>query len=371
MTSVSIIISCFNYERFVGDAIASALGQQHPGTEVIVVDDGSTDRSAAVIGAHSGRVTALSQPNSGQAAALNAGYAASRGDAVLFLDADDVLLPGAAAALSRVLAGAEIAKAHWSMPVIDAAGERTGEIQDPELPEGDLRSYAIEHGPLSDMTMPSPPMSGNAFARWYLRRVMPVPAEHYRTGADEYLFGLAPAFGPIARLESQSLYRIHGRNDHLGQSFEERLAFQERHNEIIAEVVARECGVGDADAWRRHSWWMRAGRVACRIEAAVPAGERVALIDQGALGIDADLRGRTVVPFPDACGQFAGVPESDVAARAELEHLAGHGVGYVAVAWPAYWWLEEYPSLARALRARPALGESDDVMLFGPAEERT
>jgi glycosyltransferase involved in cell wall biosynthesis len=369
---VSIVISSFNYERFLGAAISSALEQDHQPTELIVVDDGSTDHSRRVIAAFGEHLTAIFKTNAGQASALNAGFHRSRGEVVIFLDSDDLLMPGAAAAAWRALGSGEIAKAHWSMPIIDGEGRRTGTIQDAELAEGDLRRYAVEEGPLSEMTMPSPPMSGNAFARWYLDRVMPIPEQAYVTRPDEYLFGLAPSFGPIARLPAQSLYRIHGANTHGEQSFEWLLAFQERHHAILTAIAAqafrREHLAHDEQAWAKSSWWLRAGRVARAIEQTVPAGGRVALIDQGALGVDADLRGRLVTPFPNDDGRFAGAPADDRAALRELDRMTASGDAHVALAWPAFWWLEEYPRLAARLRSRRVLAQDQDLVIFAAAE---
>ena len=370
---VSVVISSFNYERYLGEAIRSALEQSHLWTEVIVVDDGSSDGSASVIEQFGDRLKSILKANGGQASALNAGFQASRGEVVIFLDSDDVLMPDAAASAVRALGQREAAKAHWSMPVIDAEGRPTGAIQDSELAEGDLRGHAAAEGPLSDSTMPSPPMSGNAFSRWFLERVMPIPEAPYATRPDEYLFGLAPSMGTIVRLPAQSLYRIHGTNAHGEQSFEWTLAFQERHHAIVAAVASavfrRQRVAHDEQAWARSAWWLRAGRVAEAIEHAVPRGSKVALIDEDRLGVDADLRGRRVVAFPQTGGQFAGTPPDDRAAVRELERLVAAGDAHIALAWPAFWWLEEYPRLADALRARRVLAQDQDLVLFAKAGE--
>jgi GT2 family glycosyltransferase len=92
---VSIVIPCFNQARYLGDAIESAWKQTYPHLEVIVVDDGSTDDTARVAEAHPG-VACHRQANAGTAAARNRGLAESQGAFVLFLDADDRLLPEAA-----------------------------------------------------------------------------------------------------------------------------------------------------------------------------------------------------------------------------------------------------------------------------------
>jgi glycosyltransferase involved in cell wall biosynthesis len=89
MRRLSVVIPNYNYERFVGAAIRSALAVDWPDLEVIVVDDGSTDDSRSVIAGFEGRVTAIFQQHSGPRMACNAGFAASSGDVVTFLD-----LPG-------------------------------------------------------------------------------------------------------------------------------------------------------------------------------------------------------------------------------------------------------------------------------------
>jgi hypothetical protein len=366
-----VIIISHDYERFLGEAIASALDQPGAETEVIVVDDGSTDGSRALIESFGDRLRAIFQANAGQAAAQNAGFAASSGAAVIFLDADDRLLAGAARSILATLEDPGVAKVHWSMPIIDAEGRRTGELQDPELAEGDLRRRFFEDGPLSDATMPSPPASGNAYARWFLDEVMPIPESVYFRAPDEYLFGLAPAFGPIARIEPQSLYRIHGANTSLLRPFEKKLSFQREHWETMVRVgreEARRNGlVPDERAWERHAWWPRTARAVSAIEAAVPDGERLALIDQTLLGVEAELRGRTVIPFPEQDGEWAGNPADDAEAITALERMRGASVSYFAVAWPSFWWLEEYPGLARELRAGGrVLVEDDDLLLVGP-----
>ena len=257
------------------------------------------------------------------------------------------------------------------MPIIDAEGRRTGELQDPVLAEGDLRRRFFEEGPLSDGTMPSPPSSGNAYARWFLDEVMPIPESVYFRSPDEYLFGLAPAFGPIARIEPQSLYRIHGENTSLLRPFEKKLSFQSEHWETIARVgceTARRNGlVPDERAWRRHAWWPRTARTVDAIEGAVPAGERLALIDQALLGFEPELRGRVVLPFPEAGGEWAGSPADDEEAIAALERMRAASVSYFAVAWPAFWWFEEYPGLTRELRSGGrVLIDDEDLVLIGP-----
>ena len=88
---VSIVIPCYNYGRYVGQAIESALAQTYAPKEVVVMDDGSTDDTLDVAGRYP--VTLLCQANRGSAAAFNAGIRASRGELFSLLDADDVIHP--------------------------------------------------------------------------------------------------------------------------------------------------------------------------------------------------------------------------------------------------------------------------------------
>src|SRR5207245_783782 len=91
--SVSLVIATFNHARFLGAALDSALAQTLRRVEVIVVDDGSTDDTPAVLDRYADRVRVIRQPNRGLPAARNTGLAAARGTYVSFLDADDVAMP--------------------------------------------------------------------------------------------------------------------------------------------------------------------------------------------------------------------------------------------------------------------------------------
>ena len=140
---ISVVITCFDYEDFVAEAIASALEQDPPPYEVVVVDDGSRDGSLRRIEAFGDRVHVIAQTNAGQAAALSAGIAATSGDVVVTLDADDRLVPGILATVGAAFAAdASVVKVHWRLALIDAAGRRTGAVRPPRpglLADGDLR----------------------------------------------------------------------------------------------------------------------------------------------------------------------------------------------------------------------------------------
>ena len=91
---ISVVIPCFNAEKYIAVAIRSALVQEWPNLEIVVVDDGSVDRSAEVIHSLFPEVKLLRQTNQGVAIARNNGIKNSTGDWIAFLDADDLWLPG-------------------------------------------------------------------------------------------------------------------------------------------------------------------------------------------------------------------------------------------------------------------------------------
>ena len=90
---VSCVIPVFNGERFLGEAIDSALAQRDCAVEVIVVDDGSTDATRDVARRYGSRIEYVFQPNAGTAAARNRGIERATGEFVAFLDSDDVWQP--------------------------------------------------------------------------------------------------------------------------------------------------------------------------------------------------------------------------------------------------------------------------------------
>src|SRR4030095_9379368 len=89
---VSILIPAYNAERTIADTLKSAIGQTWPRKEIIVVDDGSTDRTAEVVRQFKDAIL-VSTKNQDQSAAQNHAFSLSHGDYVQYLDADDLLLP--------------------------------------------------------------------------------------------------------------------------------------------------------------------------------------------------------------------------------------------------------------------------------------
>jgi glycosyltransferase involved in cell wall biosynthesis len=131
----SVVIPCFNAERFLAQAIDSALAQSYRPTEVVVVDDGSTDGSLEIARGYGSQVVCINGPNRGACSARNDGLAASSGEYVQFLDADDLL---AADALERrVLAfRPDVDAVFGDRGHVNAAGEPLSDYESPHIRRG-------------------------------------------------------------------------------------------------------------------------------------------------------------------------------------------------------------------------------------------
>jgi hypothetical protein len=202
---VSIIVSSYNYERYVAEAIESSFAQSYPDIEVVVVDDGSTDGSPEIIRRYEGRAKLLFKKNGGQASAFNLAYQHCTGDLVVFLDCDDALRPDA---VEKSVAAwtPGCSKVHFPLEVITEDGTRTGAlVPRADLPAGDVRAQLLEEG-----MYVTPPNTGNAFSRDFLDRIMPMPEREWAYAPDSYLVFLAPLYGTVAAVqEPLGYYRRH------------------------------------------------------------------------------------------------------------------------------------------------------------------
>jgi glycosyltransferase involved in cell wall biosynthesis len=202
---VSIIINNYNYGKFLGFAIESALAQTYPNCELIVVDDGSTDESRDLLKKFETRARIIYQENRGQPSAMNAGFEASSGDLVSFLDSDDALFPDAIE--SVVNAWEEnVVKTQFPLEILNPEGMATGLLTPRcRLQEGDLLDQVLQSG-----CYISSPTSGNVFSRAFLNRILPIPTMGWLSG-DAYMSYNAPFFGSIAAFDRPlGFYRIHG-----------------------------------------------------------------------------------------------------------------------------------------------------------------
>jgi len=134
---VSIIIPTHNRSKLLRVALESALGQTYPNIEIIVVDDGSTDDTAAVVAQYTGRVNYIKQANQDVAAARNTGIRVASGEYLTFLDDDDLILPTKIARQVRVLASrTRVGLVHCRFYYADENGNYLHEVG--ILPEGEV-----------------------------------------------------------------------------------------------------------------------------------------------------------------------------------------------------------------------------------------
>jgi glycosyltransferase involved in cell wall biosynthesis len=365
---VSVIINNYNYAAYLGDAIDSALRQDYSQKEVLVVDDGSTDRSRDVIAGYGSRITPIFKTNGGQASALNAGFTASHGDIILFLDADDVLLPSALTNAVRALNEPNVSSVRWPMWIVDADGNKTGGTKPPKPPaEGDFRGQLFAHGPSN---LPCSPTSGNAWSRSFLERVLPMPEDAFRLCADDYLYTLAPAFGQARTIhQPQGCYRIHGQNNYSARSFRDKLQIELSNYDQLCNALSttlKRNGMPiDLNAWKQHSWFHRLDRAVSNILNTVPDESSLVLVEGGTWDADGAFGRRTVRPFVEHKGEDWGPPPDSDAAIAQLESIRRSGSNYLVIAWPSFWWFDEYPTFFEHLEeAATCVLRNDDVVIF-------
>lgn len=210
MTGVSIVIDCFNHENFVKSAIDSALAQTFDPVQVIVIDDGSSDQSPAVIREFGDRIQMIFQENRGQVAACRRALACADYDIVMILDSDDLLAPEAAERVAAVWQHGVTAKIQFCLRVIDENGSFNGDI----FPKytADMTPDIVRAEMFRTGSYPDSPTSGNAFDRQFLEMAMSLLPR--RNGLDGELNGIAPLYGEVVTIDQPlGYYRIHGDND--------------------------------------------------------------------------------------------------------------------------------------------------------------
>ena len=242
---ITIVVVNFNNERFLAAAIDSALGQDYPLCEVIVVDDCSTDNSRATIARYGDRIrSVLRGTNGGQTAALNSAWPLGRHPILIFLDSDDLLLPHTAATVAKLWTPATV-KMQFPLKTIDKAGRQLGHVA-PKFPPN-LDTMTIREELLRTGGSPNSPASGNAYARSFLEAVTRdrgFDIENLREyWMDAILECNAPFYGEVMTIyEPLACYRVHDSNDSLRQTIgSARFAHAFRHSSFKLDYFARRC----------------------------------------------------------------------------------------------------------------------------------
>jgi len=235
---LSIIINNYNYDRFVGQAIDSALALDWPDKEILVADDGSTDNSRAAILGYGSRIIPLLLPNGGQNSACNAAFARSSGDIVIFLDSDDLLFPCLAGTLRSAWSD-RLSKLQWSLIITDENLRPLGPCA-PTYPIDEPTPEWVRQSIARTGQYRFSPTSGSAWARNFLLRVFPLPVRAaMRSGGcngdyrvplmDHALSLLAPFFGDVVSISHhcpQGIYRVHSNNHTITADYLEHYADQ-------------------------------------------------------------------------------------------------------------------------------------------------
>ncbi len=213
---VSVLMTSYNYERYVGDAISSVFSQTYQNLELVIVDDGSTDKSVEVIRAaiEAAPIPAelIVQKNAGQASALNAGFQRVHGEVVCFIDSDDLWLP------NKVEAMLDFMRRFPGGGLYQHQLDNTqGDLKKATLVSGDICSEWLKAGTVDVLKQKELvgiflPTTGLMMYKPVLDHVFPIP-EQLITCPDAYLSRASCCHGPL--FSNQTVlgsWRDHGAN---------------------------------------------------------------------------------------------------------------------------------------------------------------
>ncbi len=239
---VSIVIDSYNHAPYVAATIESALNQDYPRTEVIVVDDGSPDNSREIIAGFGDAIKTHFQANQGQVAACTAGFGLTQHEIVIFLDSDDLLVPHAVSTIVPYWTS-EVAKIQFCLSVIDGDGRALGNVF-PKYPE-ELTPDRVHAELLRTGSYPDAPTSGNAYTRRFLEAVLPL-SEATRNGVDGLLNCAAPLYGKVVTVpKALAYYRMHDANDYAlhefsAEKFDDYIVHSERRVHCLRHICEKK-----------------------------------------------------------------------------------------------------------------------------------
>ena len=212
---VSIIISNYNYGQFIRDAIESALSQTYKFTEIIVVDDGSTDSSQKIISSYGDNIIPIFKEHKGHVSTWNVGFVKSQGSIVCFLDSDDCYLPNKVKQIVEAFGqNPYIGWCFHYLKNVDTYGSPLNLPEEKYMNTEDalinLRDAIIK----GEMRIPyyAPPTSGLCFKRSVLSKILPMPESILI--ADDYCMKLAALYlsAGFHISEKLGIRRFHGAN---------------------------------------------------------------------------------------------------------------------------------------------------------------
>jgi len=209
---LSVLIDTYNHERYIENALLSAIEQDFPvkDYEILVVDDGSTDATPEIIRRFAPRVRLLRKMNGGQASAFNAGFPELRGEIIALLDGDDWFAPGKLTAVMKALeehpeagaVGHGYYEFHESANKAHIRAPRESKLLNLETPEN--AREALDGWPFLLM-------GAHTLRRSVLQKVIPIPEELIFC-ADTPIIMASMASGAYLLTEPFSYYRHHAQN---------------------------------------------------------------------------------------------------------------------------------------------------------------
>jgi len=283
---ISVLINNYNYGRFLAACIDSVLAQDYPDVEIIVVDDGSTDNSRDIIASYGTRILPVLKENGGQASSFNAGFAASSGDILCLLDADDAFLP------RKLPLIASLYRSHSADWVFDhvTTDENVTTVTQISTTEIDKRA-SLRQGGFPSLPVPT---SGLTFHRRILSDILPMPTANDVVLSDNYLKFAAAYLGKGLIVETPLTFqRIHGANRYTNSDKAERL----RAKIMVATGVS----------------------LAHRYEGMKAMGQKLAA---GGLA-KSDYRGSALIAETRRCAEEGRFPLLQFAAQVAMKRVAG------------------------------------------------
>lgn len=268
LPTLSVVVNNYNYAPYLAAALDAALAQLRDGDELVVVDDGSTDGSRAVLEGYQGRadVKLICQENQGQLAAVLHGIAAARNEVIALLDSDDEYLPGYLDRLRRTAAAQPQADFFFSRArpegpdqrAVAAMARSLARMQYAEGLTGSNGCAAVMFGeylgaPTSGLAFRAALVPGllDACGRLpgqlpmnpHWKRFLGVPrhlSHHDRLFADGAIVRLAAALGArkYSIAEEGFSYRIHGSNAFATLPWRARVYLRFQRIQLMAKVVA-------------------------------------------------------------------------------------------------------------------------------------
>jgi alpha-1,6-rhamnosyltransferase len=238
--AVSVLVDTYNHERFIEEALVSVVEQDFPASdmEILVVDDGSTDRTPEIVRKFGPRVRLLRKSNGGQASAFNCGIPETQGEIVAFLDGDDWWARNKLSRVADALAAdPEAGIVGHGIIIVHRDGSKQTEV----LREGfRFQANTVEGAKLFRRRGSFLGTSRMTIRRELLQRIGSVP-DAIRVQADEYLFTLASALAGARILEDAlTFYRLHDSNAFQTERFD--LERERRKQQSLALLGASLLG---------------------------------------------------------------------------------------------------------------------------------